>query len=64
VDAKGQISFYRSIDYIMPEFRESTIKTIKGIIDGYLKAYMAATPGSTLGIKHTSWVMLNVVGRK
>lgn len=64
VDAKGQITFYRSIDYIMPEFRESTIKTIKGIIDGYLKAYMTATPGSTLNIKHTSWVMLNVVGKK
>jgi hypothetical protein len=64
VDAKGQITFYRSIDYIMPEFRESTIKIIKAIIDGYLKAYMAATPGSTLGIKHTSWVILNVVGRK
>jgi hypothetical protein len=64
VDAKGQITFYRSIDYIMPEFRESTIKTIKAIIDGYLKAYMAVTPGSTLGIKHTSWVMLNVVGKK
>ena len=64
VDAKGQITFYRSIDYIMPEFRELTIKTIKAIIDGYLKAYMAATPGSTLGIKHTSWVMLNVVGKK
>ncbi|WP_461452482.1 hypothetical protein [Mucilaginibacter sp.] len=64
VDAKGQITFYRSIDYIMPEFRESTIKTIKAIIAGYLKAYMAATPGSTLGIKHTSWVILNVVGKK
>jgi len=64
VDAKGQITFYRSIDYIMPEYRETTIKTIKGIINGYLKAYMTATPGSTLGIKHTSWVMLNVTGRK
>jgi len=64
VDAKGQITFYRSIDYIMPEFKESTINTIKAIINGYLKAYMSVTPGSTLGIKHTSWVMLNVVGRK
>lgn len=64
VDAKGQITFYRSIDYIMPEFRESTINTIKAIVAGYLKAYMVATPGSTLGIKHTSWVMLNVTGKK
>jgi hypothetical protein len=64
VDDKGSITFYQSVDYIMPEYRESTIKTIKGIIDGYLKAYMAATPGTTLGIKHTSMIILNVVGRK
>lgn len=63
-DNKGNLTFYRSADYIMPEFREATIKTIKGIIDGYLKAYMKATPGSTLGIKHTSWVLLDVVGKK
>jgi len=64
VDDKSRITFYQSVDYIMPEYRESTIKTIKGIIDGYLKAYMAATPGTTLGIKHTSMIILNVVGRK
>jgi hypothetical protein len=64
IDDKGQIIFYRSINDIMPEYKETTIKTIKGIIDGYLKAYMAVTPGSTLGIKHTSLVILNVVGRK
>jgi hypothetical protein len=63
VDDKGQLSFYRSINYIMPEYRESTIRTIKGIIDGYLKTFMIATPGSTLDIKHTSMVILNITGR-
>jgi hypothetical protein len=64
VDDKGQMSFYKSIDYIMPEYRESTTKTIKAIIDGYLKYYLKVTPGNTLGIVHTSAVLLNVVGRK
>jgi len=64
VDAKGHIIFYHSINYIEPEYRAATIKTIKGIIDGYLKAYMTVTPGSSLGIKHASWVMLNLVGKK
>lgn len=64
VDAKGQIIFYHAINYIEPEYRETTIKTIKGIIDGYLKAYMTVTPGTTLGIKHASWVLLNLVGQK
>jgi hypothetical protein len=64
VDTKGQIIFYHSINYIEPEYRETTIKTIKGIIDGYLKAYMTVTPGTSLGIKHASWVLLNLVGKK
>ena len=64
VDTKGQIIFYHSINYIEPEYRETTIKTIRGIIDGYLKAYMTVTPGASLGIKHASWVLLNLVGKK
>jgi len=64
VDDKGQMIFDRSIDYIMPEYKASTIQTLKGIIDGYLKFYLSVTPGSTLGIRHTSIVILNVVGRK
>ncbi|SDS77509.1 hypothetical protein SAMN05216490_1788 [Mucilaginibacter mallensis] len=64
VDDKGQMYFDRSVDYIMPEYRESTTKTIKAIIDGYLKYYLIVKPGNTLGIVHTSAVLLNVVGRK
>ena len=64
VDDKGKLSFDRSLIDIQPEFRKSTINVLKGIIDGYLSFYLKVTPGSTLGIKHTSRVILNVVGRK
>lgn len=64
VDDKGKLYFDRSMDYIMPEYRESTEKTLKAIIDGYLTAYLKVTPGSTLGIKHTSYIIVNVIGKK
>jgi hypothetical protein len=64
VDGGGQMHFGRSVNYIMPEFKAATISVMKGIINGYLKTYMAVTPGKTLGIAHTSLITLNVVGRK
>ena len=64
VDDKGQLYFDKSLLDIMPEYKESTIRTLKGIIDGYLKYYLAVTPGTTLGIPHTSAITLNVVGKK
>jgi hypothetical protein len=64
VDDKGKLYFDRSMDYVMPEFRVSTTKTLKAIIDGYLTAYLKVTPGSTLGVKHTSYIIVNVVGKK
>jgi hypothetical protein len=64
VDDKGKMTFDRSLLDIQPEFRKSTIDVIKGIIDGYLAFYLKVTPGSTLGIRHTSRVILDVIGRK
>jgi len=64
VDDKGKMYFDRSMDYVMPEFRESNTRILKGIINGYLTAYLKVTPGSTLGIKHTSYIIVNVVGKK
>ena len=49
---------------MMPEFAKSTIEVMKGITDGYLKLYLNAKPGKTLGIPHTSIVLLNVTGYK
>ena len=64
VDDKGKLYYDRSMDYVEPEFVASTDKTLKAITNGYLTAYLKATPGSTLGIKHTSYVILNVLGKK
>jgi len=63
VDTKGQIHFKRSlVNYV--DYKDLFIRNIKGIIDGYLKAYLAVTPGSTLGITHNTVITLNVVGKK
>ncbi len=64
VDDKGKLIYDRPDEMVEPEFKESTDKTLKAIVDGYLSFYLKVTPGSTLGIKHTSRVLLNVAGRK
>ncbi len=64
VDENGTIIFRKSLTFISPEFKESTIAAMKGITDGYLKLYLNTTPGKTLGIPHTSIIFLNVEGYK
>lgn len=64
VDTQGQLHFQKSLLYMYPDFRESTIHTIKAIMDGYLKAYLQVTPGTTLNIPHSSAITLNLVGKK
>jgi len=64
VDVKGNITYEKSLIYISDEFKASTERTIKGIIDGYIKAYITVTPGSTLGIVHSSRITINVNGFK
>jgi hypothetical protein len=64
VDEKGQIHFIRSIVPLHQEFAATYPKIIQAIIDGYLKRYVKVTPGSTLGIPHTSIVLLTVNGTK
>ena len=44
-----------------PEARE---KTIKAVIDVYLRNLMKTEPGTTLGIAHPTEITLVVVGRK
>jgi len=63
-DDKGNLIFRKSNQFMMPEFKESTISTMKGITDGYLKHYLTVWPGKTLGIPHTSIVLFNVSGIK
>lgn len=64
VDDKGQIHFKESMIPYMPEFKKRYELVIKGIIDGYLKHYLEVTPGSTLGIAHTSSILLNITGKR
>jgi hypothetical protein len=64
VDEKGNMIFRKSNQMISHEFLQSTLAAMKGITDGYLKLYLDVTPGKTLGIPHTSIVLLNVVGYK
>ena len=64
VDEKGQIHFIRSIVPLHQEFAATYPRIIQAILDGYLKRYVKVTPGSTLGIPHTSIVLLTVNGKK
>jgi hypothetical protein len=64
VNERGELIFRKSNQLIMPEFKESTIATMKGITDGYLKLYLNVKAGKTLGIPHTSIILLNVTGYK
>lgn len=62
VDEQGRIHFGKSSVYIMPEFEESKIRVMKGIIDVYLQRLLTITSGETLGIPHKSHIYLNVKG--
>jgi hypothetical protein len=64
VDENGQIIFGRPMDKLMPEFAESYPRIMKGLVAGYMKAYLNVKPGTTLGIPHTSEVIVSVRGIK
>ena len=49
---------------LQPEFEEPYTKAIKGIINGYFKAYLKVSPGSTIGIPHASKIIIDVSGHK
>jgi len=64
VDDKGEMHFGESMIPYLPEFKANYEHVIKSIIAGYLKRYLQVTPGTTLGISHTSSIYLNVTGKK
>ncbi|RFZ85805.1 hypothetical protein DYU05_09485 [Mucilaginibacter terrenus] len=64
IDEKGTLHYLRSVNYIFPEFLKSSNKAMKGIVDGYLKAYLDVKPGTTLGIPHPCFIIVNVNGTK
>ncbi|MDB5151990.1 MAG: hypothetical protein JWR54_741 [Mucilaginibacter sp.] len=64
VDDKGKMYFRNSTVFLMPEFKATYEQVMKGIVNGYLQHYLEITPGHTLGISHTSYVLLNVTGKR
>lgn len=62
VDEKGNIHFLSNIQALDAEFLTRYNNAIKGIINGYLKAFLQVKPGKTLGIAHSSRVVIYVTG--
>ncbi len=62
VDAKGKIHLGKFVT--TEDFQESRKKVLEGIIDVYLKNWLEVTPGSTLGMPHSTLIMLRVRGRE
>lgn len=62
VDDKGKMTFRNSVVPLMPEFKNSYEQIMRGIVNGYLMHYLDITPGKTLGIPHTTYILLNVAG--
>jgi hypothetical protein len=63
VDDKGKMTFRNSVIPLMPEFKDSYEQVMRGIVNGYLTHDLDITPGKTLGIPHTTYILLNVVGK-
>ncbi len=64
IDPEGKIHYRSNAVYIMPEFKESKVRTMKGIIDVYLQRLLQVSPGRTLGLPHNTLILLNVKGIK
>jgi hypothetical protein len=61
VDYKGEMHFQYSL---MKSVDENMERKMEGVLNGYVKSYIAVQPGSTFGIPHNSYAILNVVGKK
>ncbi|RYE21359.1 MAG: hypothetical protein EOP51_15810 [Sphingobacteriales bacterium] len=64
VNDKGVMQFGQSMVFLGEDFKEDHLRVMKGIMNGYLKVLLTIKPGTTLGIPHTSAVILNVKGLK
>jgi hypothetical protein len=61
VDTTGHLTVYKfnAID----EYRENRRKVLQGILDIYLSNLCKVKTGSTLGIKHSSLIVLDLIGK-
>lgn len=62
VDAQGKM-YVNRVEGVLKDDMPSRKKLLQGITDVYLENLFKITPGSTLGIPHSSEITLNVVGR-
>lgn len=62
VDSKGKM-YVNRVEGVMDEDMASRKKLLQGITDVYLKNLLNISPGTTLGIPHSSEITLNVVGK-
>ena len=62
VDKNGKIYVYRF--NAQDDYKENRRKVLQGILDVYLQKLLTIKPGSTLGFKHSSVIVLNLIGKK
>ncbi len=62
VDSKGKM-YVNKVEGVMKDDEPYRRKLLQGITDVYLKNMLTVTPGTTLGIPHSSEITLNVVGK-
>lgn len=62
VDKNGKLYVYRF--NATDDYRENRRKVLQGILDLYFDRFVNIEPGSTLGYKHSSVVVLNLIGSK
>jgi len=62
VDDNGKMVFRNSVVPLASQLKDSYEKVMRGIVNGYLMHYLEITPGKTLGIPHTTYILLNVNG--
>jgi hypothetical protein len=63
IDDKGKMIFRNSVIPLHVEFKASYERIMRGIVNGYLMHYLDITPGKTLGMPHTTSLLLNVTGK-
>lgn len=63
VNQAGQV-FVSEFAVLDEEFRESRRRVLQGISDVYLERFLTIIPGNTLGIPHTSEILLHIKGIK
>jgi hypothetical protein len=65
VDEKGQVHYGEPlIPFTEENYKKNYIHSSKAVLNSYLKLYLKAVPGKTLGLAHASIVSIHVEGKK